>query len=97
MRSLRKVIAHWLLPEVLANNTAWVHRADLWAKATSQTLQQRLAQQDGIIATLQLAQHLRLDWAKELTKTVDVLGTPSYAERTEKAKKKPRFKLMKAT
>lgn len=49
------------------------------------------------VSILQNAQHVRLDWAKELTKTVDVLGTPSYAERTEKAKKKPRFKLMKAT
>jgi hypothetical protein len=48
----------------------------------------RITALENTIGTLRLAQTLRHDWAKELSKTIDVVGIPSYPERKAKKKRK---------
>lgn len=81
--NIKRLIAQWLFPEVLAANVAFLGRAEvMYTKMRGQI--DHLAVK---VDTLKLAQSLRLDWAAELSKTIDVVGTPAHLE-AKKAKKK---------
>ena len=92
MKWLKNKVLKWLMPEMLGEIRAdWICRAYDAFDVLKAEEGQKLAENDaktkalsarvGVLESkfevLRLADHVRLDWAKELSKTMDVIGTPS--------------------